>query len=466
MRNLILFFLFFSQLVFAQCPDWTNFPSGEQDAKTLHILYRDKFKVKNYKEAYPLWDSLYRFVKLPLPNRFTHFNDGVEMLLEFVKKETDSLKRIVLINKISEVYNDNLNCNGLNSSTLSWKAYHLQGFNYNNDSIFNYLTQAIRIGGKNVLPMTLSQMTRLTVYFYKTNKFGFDSQFMLEQYASIKEIVEFNSTKKDSSRYNYYWKDVELQYEGIKEIFGCDWFKSKYQEDFIKNTEDLACLKEIRSNISNNCGEEDSFYLLLNSRIFELKKKEVLQSEQKILDSDTSSIYRKIIALRTIIEYDSTSPVKFNELELSLYKELSFSENEWVDDITRSKLIYRYAYKLFENGDFVSARYYCRKSSSFNQNWGEPYILVGIMYASSGFKCSPSTNGLGFDAQVCVWVAIDEWNIAQTVDRDYVNKAVELIRNYSKFLPSRSELAQRDIKEGTSFKVECWIQQLTRARGL
>lgn len=466
MRYLFLLFLTISHFASAQCPDWSNFPTGEQDAKTLHILYRDKFKMKNYKEAYTLWDSLYRFVKLPLPNRFTHFNDGIEMLVDFAKNETDTSKKRQMVTKIEQVYNDNLNCNGVNSATLSWKAYHLQNLNFNQDSIYSFLSQSMIVGGKNVLPMTISQITRLTVYFYKINKKGFDSQFMTDQYNSIKEIIEFNSTRKDSAKYNFYWKDVELQYDGIKEIFGCDWFKSKYQEDFVRTTDDLECLKEIKRNISNNCGEDDSFYILLNDRIFELKKKNILSTEKQILDSDTSSVYRKITAIRTLIEYDSINIDNYEKLEWSLYKDLVVSKKEWIDDTTKSKLIYRYAYKLFEQGDFPASRYYCRVSALLNQTWGEPYILVGIMYASSGFKCSPSTNGVGFDAQVCVWVAIDEWNKAISVDKSSVEIANKLIKKYSSFLPTKTDLALRGIQQGSVYNVECWIQQATKVRGI
>ena len=466
MRYLFLLFLAISQIVSSQCPDWSNFPSGEQDAKTLHILYRDKFKMKNYKEAYPLWDSLYRYVKLPLPNRFTHFNDGIEMLVDFAKNETDTFKKRKLVTKIEQVYNDNLNCNGVNSATLSWKAYHLQNLSFNQDSIYSFLSQSMLVGGKNVLPMTISQITRLTVYFYKINKKGYDSQFMTDQYNSIKEIVDFNSTRKDSAKYNFYWKDVELQYDGIKEIFGCDWFKSKYQEDFVRTTDDLECLKEIKRNISNNCGEDDSFYLLLNNRIFELKKKNVLTSEKQILDSDTSSVYRKITAVRTLIEYDSVNIANYEKLEWSLYKDLVVSKKEWVDDTTKSRMIYRYAYKLFQEGDYPTARYYCRVSAILDPSWGEPYILVGIMYVSSGYKCSPSTNGMGFEAQVCVWVAIDEWDKAKLVDKNVTESANELIRKYSKFLPNKSDLLQRNIKEGSIYQVECWIQQTTKVKGI
>ncbi len=469
MKQFILILLFLSVSFsnsFSQCLDWKNFPTGENDAKTLHILYRDKFKLKKFDEAFPIWDSLYRFVKLPLPNRYTHFNDGIEMLVYFAKSESDTVKKSKLINRIIEVYNDNLSCNGLNTNALSWKGYHLLVLNYNQDSVYQNLNWALEIGGRSVTPMTISYLTRLTIQFYKNKKSGFDSNFMLNQYNTIKEIVEFNSTRKDSMTYGVYWKDVENQYSQISEIFPCGWFKNKYSTLILDNWNNDTVLYDISKIISKNCGKEDSLSTALNNRIYQIKKEKLIRIEKVILNSDTSTVYRKILACRNLTEYDKDSSSFYQEKEWSFYPQLVESNYEWVDNDNKANLFYRFAYKLFEDGDFIQARYYCRMSTKLCPYWGEPYILVGIMYVSSGFKCSPTTNGTGFDAQVCTWVAIDEWNKAKSIDKDCVDKANDLIRKYSKFMPTKSELLMRGIDETSSYQVGCWINQITKVRGI
>ncbi len=469
MKQFILILLFlltsFSNS-FSQCLDWKNFPTGESDAKTLHILYRDKFKLKKFDEALPIWDSLYRFVKLPLPNRYTHFNDGVEMLVYFAKSESDTAKKSKLINRIIEVYNDNLSCNGLNTNALSWKGYHLLVLNYNQDSVYQNLNRALEIGGRSVTPMTISYLTRLTIQFYKNKKSGFDSNFMLNQYNTIKEIVEFNSTRKDSMTYGVYWKDVESQYSQISEIFPCSWFKNKYSALILDNWNNDTILYDISKIISKNCGKEDSLFTSLNYRIYEIRKIKLINFEIKIIESDTATIYRKILACGNLIQYDSEFSKKYKEKEWYLSSKLVDSNIEWIDNDTKSEIIYRYAYKLYEEGDFISSRNYCRIASRFCPYWGDPYILIGTMYVNSGFKCSPTTNGVGFDASSCVWVAIDEWNKAKSVDRDCVNRVNDLIQTYSKFLPTKSDLLLRNLDEGSTYQVGCWINQFTKVRGI
>jgi hypothetical protein len=469
MRKIVfILLLLFTQLsvAFSQCSSWKDFPGGENNAKTLHVLYRDKFKSKNYNEAYPLWDSLFKFVKLPLPNRFTHFSDGQDMLFQFAKTEKDSLKKSNLTNKLINVYNENLNCNGLNSQTLSWKAYHLLTLGYNVDTVYQILILSFKVGDKKVTPMSLSHLTRVTINFYKSGKPGFDKDFVFTQYKNLKEIVNYNSDKKDSTSYNFYWKDVEANYNTITEVFDCDWFKNKYSKIISDSIGNENILIDVSRIIKNNCGAEDSLYLTLRSKIYEIKKSKILKLENEVLSSDTSTVYRKILACRNLAEYDRVNAQNYEKIELNLYTDLSNSTNEWIDNQTKSNLIYRYAYKLFEGGDYISARYYSRICTKLTPNWGEPYILVGIMYVSSGLRCSPSTNGVGFDAQVCALVAIDEWNMAKKVDPNCTKEVDNLIKNYSKFLPTKSELLQRGISEGSIYKVECWIQQTTKVRGI
>ena len=54
---------------FAQCETWNNYPQGEEEAKKQHVLYRDKIKLKNYEEAYPIWLNLFQYVELKKPKQ-------------------------------------------------------------------------------------------------------------------------------------------------------------------------------------------------------------------------------------------------------------------------------------------------------------------------------------------------------------------------------------------------------------
>ena len=88
--------------------------------------------------------------------------------------------------------------------------------------------------------------------------------------------------------------------------------------------------------------------------------------------------------------------------------------------------------------------------------------MIGKLYASSGPLCGPGT---GFDSQVVCWPAIDKWNEAKRVDPSVATEANNLIGRYAKYMPSKADIFSRpDIKEGSTFKVKCWIQETTKVR--
>jgi tetratricopeptide (TPR) repeat protein len=112
-------------------------------------------------------------------------------------------------------------------------------------------------------------------------------------------------------------------------------------------------------------------------------------------------------------------------------------------------------------GDFESSRSSALKAASLKSGWGEPYLHIGDLYASSGSKCG---SGTGFESQVVVWTAIDMYEKAKSVDGSVASKANGKIANYSKYMPSKEECFFRGLKEGDSFKVACWINETTKIR--
>ena len=110
---------------------------------------------------------------------------------------------------------------------------------------------------------------------------------------------------------------------------------------------------------------------------------------------------------------------------------------------------------------YSKARQYALKAASQKSGWGAPYMLIGTMYASSGPLCGPGT---GFDSQRVTWVAIDKWNKAKSIDPSVKADANKLINRYRKYMPTRADIFQRGISEGSTYKVPCWIQENTKVR--
>ena len=130
----------------------------------------------------------------------------------------------------------------------------------------------------------------------------------------------------------------------------------------------------------------------------------------------------------------------------------------------KAEMCFKAAQIAFSNlKDFPKAREYAEKALEYRPDWGKPYLLIGDLYASSGSLCG---TGTGFKSQVVTWVAIDMWTKAKQVDNDpfIVKKANKQIQKYTKFMPTKSDLHSRNMKEGSSYTVPCWIQKRTIVR--
>ena len=111
--------------------------------------------------------------------------------------------------------------------------------------------------------------------------------------------------------------------------------------------------------------------------------------------------------------------------------------------------------------NFSKSRQFALDAAEVRPNWGEPYLHIGRLYASSGPLCGP---GRGWDSQIVVWPAIDMWNKAKQVDPEAAAEANKWIGQYAQYMPKKEDVFIRNLKAGDSFFVPCWIQRSTRIR--
>jgi tetratricopeptide (TPR) repeat protein len=111
--------------------------------------------------------------------------------------------------------------------------------------------------------------------------------------------------------------------------------------------------------------------------------------------------------------------------------------------------------------NFPKSRKYALAAAKSKPSWGAPYVLIGKLYASSGPLCG---TGTGWASQVVTWPAIDKWNYAKKIDSSVSSEASKLINTYRKYMPSVEDIFSRNKKEGSSFRVGCWINENTTVR--
>jgi len=122
-------------------------------------------------------------------------------------------------------------------------------------------------------------------------------------------------------------------------------------------------------------------------------------------------------------------------------------------------LIAKIYYRDLKN--YARSRKTALDAARLKPGWGEPYLLIGNLYASSGPLCG---TGRGWESQVVTWPAIDMWTRAKNADPKVAAEANALISRYRQYMPKKEDIFFRNIKAGDTYFVPCWIQENTTVR--
>ena len=101
-----------------------------------------------------------------------------------------------------------------------------------------------------------------------------------------------------------------------------------------------------------------------------------------------------------------------------------------------------------------------KKAIELDKTDGEPYMIIGYLYASSNKEC----NANPLHAKAVFWAAVDKFQKAKEVDPSMASKANEMIKEYSKLFPTSEDAFFYNVFEGDTYEVECWINETTKAR--
>ncbi len=456
---------FFAAAAWAQdykCTSWEAFPEGASKAQEYHTIYRDDFKAKNWAAAYKNWSVIFPHVSSPKEAPSRHFEDGIKMCKELAKASTDPAQKEAYAKQLVSLYENMQKCipAKITAYELGYQGKDMEVVRIATEEVIKTYERALSLVKNNDAPyFVYSSLVDLVVpQFEKSEKYN--KAYMLNLYNQCKTACEIGMKLPDAKaaeNFQKAWESIKITFAKIEDkVFDCNYYKEKLQPEYDKlltSNPTAAQVKDIYDRL--RCPAEDELVIKIKAKYTELRKAE---EAGKFNDYFTAADdYGKYILLnQRNNEGDAAEAVKFLEKAL---------ENKTMPDSMsgseKAKSAYRVAYRYYDNNNFSTARSWCRRASDYNPNWGEPYILVGLMYASSGKLCGPGT---GWDSQVVVWAAMDEWQKAKSVDAGAANDANKYIGRYREYLPAVEEGFQRGIKEGSDYKIGCWIGTTTTVR--
>ena len=133
--------------------------------------------------------------------------------------------------------------------------------------------------------------------------------------------------------------------------------------------------------------------------------------------------------------------------------------NKETDNVKKAEMAYVTAAALMQAKKLSQARSYCQKAISFNENYGDPYILLAQMYGSNpNWNDEPALNKCTY------FVVIDKLQRAKAVDPSVTDRANELISTYSRHTPQAKDLFMLGYKAGDRITIGGWIGETTTIR--
>ncbi len=424
------------------CPKFVD-PAMEQDCLTQYSLFYEFYKQDNFADAMKHW----RFIYKNAPGlRETTYTAGEKMYTNLRKEAADAETQSAYLDSVLMIYDRRMECFPKKAGMLKGKKarqLYIHRKDEAKDEIYKLTQESMEMQGNETEHYLL-----VPYYLMEIEKFNnqeIDEKQLMEIYNRINEIVDWNlsNNEKKKDKYQEAIDAITPTHEGVvdqsikKEIQDCPSAKDYYEPKYRENPEDLDILKKIYGTFIKMDCTDDPLFL------------EVAEQYNRLEPSVKKCRYL------AGAYYKQGNETKAFELFENGLTQATDPEDK-ADIYWSMAKIYRYDKK-----DYSSARKYARLASDNRPGWGQPFLFIGEMYAASGARCKASNEFLGWAVS---WVAVDMFAKAKQVDPSVSDKANQMIGKYAAYFPEREVLFQRDMSEGSSYTVGCWIGQSTRVR--
>ncbi|MEM9849997.1 MAG: hypothetical protein AAF847_19055 [Bacteroidota bacterium] len=429
------------------CPKFSDAPN-QDEVMDNYVLYRDALKVNQLDRAFELWKKVYEVAPAADGKRNTVYSDGIYFYEFFIRQTTDETTKAQYIDAVFEMYDQLETCypegGGYVNARRAFDYYYKYTDRKSKEEIYELFKKAIEVDGLKTDDFVINPFTSLLVELYFDEKIDQKEAKKYEQF--IREIIPIG-LKECKEPYCERWRIVEeyalerlRAFEVVKDFYDCDYYKEQYFNDFLNAKNDCDTVILVFSRLKwGGCPNDDP----------KMAQVIAVGNDQCAPEPDVNNYGKALKALR---EARYSEAIEFFRLSVE-------DTDEAEQKAKRLLLISKVYYAHLRN--FPEARKWALRAAGARANWGEPYILIGKLYASSGPLCG---SGRGWESQKVVWPAIDMWNKAKSVDPAVASEANRNIANYRQYMPTLEDIFQRGLKEGSSFYIGCWIQENTIIR--
>ena len=250
---------------------------------------------------------------------------------------------------------------------------------------------------------------------------------------------------------------------------------SKGKKELAKNEKELGRLEDVKTNIEKSLAPHSTCENLVDlySKKYDenQENEEWLKKSAKLLikkDCTNEQIYLDIVT--KLHQLNPTSESAFNmgvrmirnennNEALQYFLEALNNENDYINKAKYSFYVaktYFAKYNIENNQQFcLNAKKYALQSIKYRAGWGEPYILIGDLYAKTAVACGndPLSKKAGY------WAALEKYEYAALIDSKSKKLANQKINAYKSMIPSKSLLFESGYINTETYTIDCWYKE-------
>ena len=464
LRNLLLTTAF-AAIVYlpaaGQCETWNESPRKE-DAENAHVNYRQYLKGKdvpeleqmdteNFEVAFNEWKKAYTMAPSADGNRPSHYQDGRTLYRVLYNKATDEATRKEHAATIMRLYDEQIKCYKNEGFLLGRKGYDMFYMpEYGRiEATFQALKRSLELSGNASEYIIFDPISEMIVQKYQNGEMGKEEARDLN--IKLMEVLDHNIA--NNARLKTYYETMkirtEITFSAIEdEIFDCDYFKGKLIPQYRLNPDDHEVIRYIYNKLrQQGCPEEEDVMVELKDKYTEIAS--------AINDSLRQTYYAENPAVHAKDLYDSGEYSK----AIEKYREAADKES---DSSKKAEYYLAIASIQFRKlSQYSPARDNALRAANMRRGWGQPYMLIGDMYATTARTCGND----GYSRGLAVLAAIDKYAQARNSDSSVADEANRRIGRISGAAPTGEDIHLRG-KSGKTDVVPCWIGETVRLPNL
>lgn len=424
----------------------TQYGHGKDSATCLmsYSLFSEYAKQKNYADALEPWT--YCFESCPAAGKGIYIY-GVNIVKWEIKNAASKDEKNEKIEKLMRVYDQRIKYFGDDRKYPEHYILGMKAIDYKtlkrNDLIaekqsYEWLKESIDGLGVNVTAKILNYYMALSFSFYSQNEIS--GERMIQDYELVQDkldqIIARGGRNADAS------KSMKASFEQNFANSGaadCNTLEQMYAPKLKANPNDEELLAKLLDLFDKTeCTDSELYY----------KASEAMHTINPTAASAAG------IAKMYLAQDDAKKALIYFEEAVSLE----------ADDERKAQYLYTISYITFsKHNDLVNARRYALQAVAADPKWGEPYILVGKMYAQSAQKQELGSKDI--ENQAGYWAAVDFFSKAKNVDAECATEADQLINIYTNYFPTKEEIFfEPDFEAGKTVQVGGWIGKSTIVR--